>query len=155
MNNIFIDLDGTIIDSKERINSITLPKTRNKKYKQKLATIQTSKHLTSDKPVPGVIDMFNSMEGNKVVFTSRGKELENDTIGWLVNNGVEWDEFHCRSKTDDRPYEFVKEDIIKKVLKKCPGNVIVFDDDPRGTLETVCRKHGWNLYKSVIYGAKQ
>lgn len=75
-----------------------------------------------------VIDAINRSKYHRVIVVSgRDGVCRTETIEWLANNGVEYEDFHMRAEGDMRPDWEIKEEIWRELSKKY--NILgLFDD---------------------------
>lgn len=86
--------------------------------------------VKEDLPISNVISTINWMSEKKpkiIICTGRDGVALFDTIEWLNNNNIYWDEVHIRNSGDMRPDWIVKEEMWRKISEK---NYIVgmYDD---------------------------
>jgi len=160
MNTIyFFDIDGTISNVGDRFTNNPPPVKKDRKdplYQAWLLSIQTPELLAKDIPVRGTQHLIGALE-NSVYLTSRSEIHKTDTIKWLAIHNYPVRPIIMRSAHDTRGYSEFKEAAINDHLASLAQkdgscveayNVVLFDDDDKGRLEEVCKKHGWSMFKA-------
>lgn len=159
MTSYFFDLDGTIMDATERFkNAGPEPSRKNiKRYKAWVKRVQNEESLQTNLPVPGMLSFVKAVEKENGIYflTSREERWRDVTEQWLANNG-----FPIGSPIIMRPNDNwaetadYKEIAIKSQFSGGEDEIVVVDDDEKGTLEKVCKRNGWTFLKARSGGAK-
>lgn len=86
----------------------------------------------NDKVHYHVASVANSLEEmhNIIIVTGRKAEALEDTISWLVDNNIRYDEIYSRADGDDRPDSIVKYEILRDDIAPHFDVLGVFDDRP-------------------------
>jgi uncharacterized HAD superfamily protein len=115
---IIFDLDGTLADNRHREYLIEGEDKQWRKYLAKCA---------KDSPVQKMISMLNEMseEYEIIILTCRSDEVEEETVEWLEEHGVNYDRLIMLPKgkwsTSDHEFKRGK-------LKELTNPVMAFDD---------------------------
>ncbi len=124
--NCFIfDLDGTICDVRHRRQYVAT-KPRN--------WDAWNAGLVNDKPHRPVQMVYqalrNSYETDLIIVSGRSDDYKDQTINWLTDNEIFYDEIYMRKYKDHRDDSVVKGEIADEILKT--HNILgVFDDRQR------------------------
>lgn len=123
---VIFDLDGTLADGRHRLHA--LPKVdphlpRSWDEFNKLAYL--------DAPIKNNIELCNSLYDADhwlVILTGRNEIVRGDTVDWLRQHGVKYDQLVMRGIDDDRKDIHFKEEWVKL---QAPGEILcAFDDLP-------------------------
>lgn len=102
-NAIILDIDGTIAE------------------KHPDRGIYEFDKVWMDKPITTIIDLSNGMfeKGYSVVIiTGRDVKCEKETLSWIKDNSVLFDELHMRPTGNYHPDTIIKEGIVKQLENK-------------------------------------
>ena len=125
-NVVIFDLDGTLADGRHRLHALPkvdphLPRSWD----------EFNKLAIDDKPIQDNIDVCNAMTraGHRVIIvTGRNEIVREDTVTWLQQKGVRFDQLIMRSLDDDRKDIHTKEEVVKRIGVE---NILcAFDDLP-------------------------
>ena len=131
---VLLDLDGTVADLSHRLHYI---KNGNRDWKSFFAEVG------KDKPIWQVIDVVRALhdEGHYIVAVSgRSNVCEKETIQWLYDNEVPFDDLYMRQEGDYRPDTIVKEEILHQLREEGYNPWLAIDD--RNRLAKMWRSHG-------------
>lgn len=149
MNLIVLDLDMTLIDTRELVESggkEPIPGTPEHEA--------WVKHVTNPKllaAAPAVTEVlrycYSQPTANLVFITSRRESTRLITQTWLDNHLLN-NRLYMRQDGDLRSSGEFKAEVIQSLTN---GPVLVIDDDPDSSVEAACRKHGWTHFKPTTY----
>ena len=126
LKNCFVfDLDGTICDVRHRRQYVAT-KPRN--------WDAWNKGLVNDVPNPAMKIVYqalrNQYEIDLIIVSGRSDDYKEQTIKWLTDNEIFYDEIYMRKYKDHRDDSVVKGEIADEILKT--HNILgVFDDRQR------------------------
>jgi hypothetical protein len=156
MNWIFVDLDCTLIDTKDLvISGGPEPAMGTPERTAWEVHVTQPEILMTAKAVATVLDLVQRIKANSNIglrfLTNRREKLRNITAEWLQlkhlpTNCLLMRPDHCMTRAG-----VFKEQAIKDLLFTIHDTVLCIDDDPDGTMEIACRKNGWTLLKTVTY----
>ena len=151
---IFVDIDNTIADIREReaIAGRLPKKVTPKCYRKWLSVLQPKGGFEKDKVVSPMLELLNSIRSIESMvwiffLTSREEKHRKDTVDWLNANKFDIPnaQLFMRKNRSLLPAWKEKHKVIKKLLKKNPlpkdENVIFIDDDPE--IANLCDIYGW------------
>lgn len=121
MKAIIFDIDGTIADLSHRLAYITGKK---KDYEAFYAQVK------ADSPIEPIIDLTNVLhtEFKILLVSGRPEKTRADTLEWLEENCVSYDELYMRPDGDFRPDYIVKSQILDGILHDGYSVDMVVDD---------------------------
>lgn len=153
---VVIDIDGTIADAGRRFKEAGPEPSRHnwKAYTAWVESVQNEQSLLEDAPVPCMLNMVSSLakEHHLIYLTSREEQWRSVTRKWLKAHKFPERPLLMRPNGSRIETAELKEERIQH----CQGDeqVLVIDDDEHGTLEAVCKKHGWVFLKARSGGQK-
>lgn len=153
---IVVDIDGTVADGTKRFHKAGPEPDRSNRddYDRWVHIVNTG--IENDSVVWNMkefVNTFSLASYHKVVFlTSREEKLRSITNTWLSKNGFSNYSLVMRPTGCYDDTATLKERAIQFLAEGLP--VIVVDDDEPGTLETVCKNHGWTFLKARSGGQK-
>ena len=118
---IIVDIDGTVATHYDADGNQTR---EHHAYSQ----------VKTDLPVPEIIKLVGLYEdlGYHIIFVSgRMDHCRQDTIQWLVDHNIEFDELFMRRFKDFRPDDIVKAEIYEAYIEEQYDVEIVLDDRDR------------------------
>ncbi len=151
MTHVFIDIDGTCANAKDRFDLAgEEPKSRGARYSLWLRRVQSKAALLKDKPVSGMSALVRSLgfTCNTTYLTARSEVYRNVTRLWLYENGFPTFDLIMRPKGSRMSSVEFKEAVIKRMVMPL-DSVVVIDDDPTGEFKLVCNSNSWTLLKAV------
>ena len=126
MNDAYIfDMDGTLADCEHRRGFVA---SKPKNWPAFFAGV------LNDTPVLSVVaEVGKALEDNKnvLIVTARPFSTRENTIQWLANNGIRYDQIYFRKDGDYRDDVLVKEEIYNSILSEGYNPIKVFDDRPK------------------------
>lgn len=124
-NCIIFDLDGTICDVAHR-RQFVATKPRN--------WDAWNKGLVNDTPIPAVKFVYQALrhqhESDLIIVSGRSDDYKEQTIKWLTDNEIFYDEIYMRKYKDHRDDAIVKGEIADEI-EKTHNILCVFDDRKR------------------------
>lgn len=124
-NCIIFDLDGTICDVAHR-RQFVATKPRN--------WDAWNKGLVNDTPIPAVKFVYQALrhqyESDLIIVSGRSDDYKEQTIKWLTDNEIFYDEIYMRKYKDHRDDSIVKGEIADEI-QKTHNIICVFDDRKR------------------------
>jgi hypothetical protein len=151
MNWIIVDLDCTLIDTKELVASGgPEPTPGTPAHEAWIAHVTNPEILKSAAPVMPIFNLVHALEhavlGTKVIFiTNRRESMRELTKRWLHSRELFYPLF-MRHEGDLRPAGEFKGNVIKHLIDE-RDSVLVIDDDPDGSIQRVCLINGWTHLK--------
>jgi hypothetical protein len=132
---VIFDIDGTLADLSDRLH-----------YLDKGDWKSFFAEVKNDKPITPVIEMNHHMSKlyNIIVVSGRCSSTRKDTVDWLFNNGVYYDQLHMRTESDHRPDHIVKEELLREIQKDYEVRY-VFDD--RQSVVDMWRRNGITCFQ--------
>lgn len=123
---ICFDLDGTICDVKHRRMYVA---SNPKNWKAWNAGISLDKPNLAVKLAYEAFSAMQSVDGvlDMIIVSGRSDEYITQTIEWLTDNGVFYDELHMRKADDHRADYIIKGEIADKI-QQTHEIICVFDD---------------------------
>jgi hypothetical protein len=156
MHWIFVDLDCTLIDTKDLvISGGPEPACGTPERAAWESHVTRPEILSQARAVPTVLDLIQRLRGTVNIgfrfLTNRRERLRTLTTAWLVDKHLPGNCLIMRPEDCAlRAGEF-KEQAIKDLLLTTHDTVLCIDDDPDGSMEYACRKNGWTLLKTRTY----
>lgn len=123
---IIVDLDGTLANAEHRMHLLPSEGNRDKT----LHWDTFNKAAIGDAPIQDTIDIVNSLYKNYtiVILTGRCDIVKEETILWLNNHNVKYDNLIMRKEGDHRKDTVIKEEVLRGIgLNKI---LACFDDLP-------------------------
>jgi len=149
-NWVFVDLDCTLIDTKEMvISGGPEPEPGTPEHDNWMATVTKPEVLQSANPVKSVLMLMYNLRSPVVFITNRRRNLEAITVSWLRRHNLNSVLVMRPDNELSRAGDF-KAKYINKLVSE-GDTVIVIDDDPDGSIERVCKTHGWTHLKVTTY----
>lgn len=157
MKTLFVfDIDATILDVSKRYLKAGMEPDRvvNPEEHQKWVK-RVVGNSTIELPVKGMVDMVSALSSQDLIFlTSRSesyRKVTTENLRFVLPIQFKPYQLIMREVTDNRPYSEYKEHTLTKYAQDYSA-IVVFDDDPEGKLQEVCKKHGWTFFKACTGG---
>lgn len=152
-NCIIVDIDGTLADCTHRLHYISGQK---RDYD---AFFSNVKHDGLIKQTKTAINAFRD-DYSVIIVSGRSDRCKDDTVAWLHDNGIAYDEIHMRRDGDHRQDSIVKEEILTDLLDRGYEVFCAVDDRPQvlavwhkyGIFTFACPWHGDVKINKHSYG---
>jgi len=121
---VILDIDGTIADLTHRRHYVT---NGNRNWDAFF------EEAGADAPIEEVIEVARSLHNTGhtiVVVSGRTADIRADTVQWLAENSVPYEELHMRPSGDYRPDHVVKKDILDTLREAGYSPWLAIDDRP-------------------------
>ena len=123
---VIFDVDGTLADVEEFLHHLVHRPDSPRDWKRFHTEVGKAK---VKRDVFAMLKLYTIRNINIILLTSRNEEWRGETVEWLKNNHIHYDELMMRSKGDHRSAPEFKEDRFKKIMQD--WNIVqVFDDHP-------------------------
>lgn len=159
---LVIDIDGTIADGTARFAAAGPEPSRDdvEKYKEWVRKVNTG--IEKDKPVPGMQSLLRAVSNGAawadvtpVYLTGREEALRNPTEIWLNKHKFPSFKLFMRPQGSWASNAELKEFAIRLLASANKyQEVVVIDDDEKGAIEEMCKRHGWTFQKARSGGQK-
>lgn len=88
--------------------------------------------VSEDKVVPNIAMILRCLRGNTglpiIIMSGRKQECAQETISWLKDNNIPYDEIFMRETPDNRKDSIIKEELYHKYVEPFYNVIGVFDD---------------------------
>jgi len=151
------DIDGTICDATKRFAEAGKEPARHNKEQYEAWVRDVNKGMENDKPVVGMgslLTILGNMGLADVVYvTSREEKNRHATEEWLIENRFPIYPLYMRPDGSYEETDELKERLILRAKYTYKANeIIVIDDDQRGTIQTMCANNNWTFLKATSGG---
>lgn len=140
---VIFDLDGTLalIDKRRELSSLPNGKINWKVF-------FSPQNIKLDEPNIPVIKSFQAMKSagfHMVIFSGRDSISVDETIGWLRENGVEFDLLKMRPRKSFTPDDVLKKGWLDELITEGHEILCVFDD--RDKVVKMWRENGISCFQ--------
>ena len=118
---IIVDIDGTIATHYDEDGIQTR---EHHDYSQVITDLPVQ-------PIINLVNMYQSLNYYIIIVSGRMDHCREDTIEWLIQHNVEFDELFMRRTKDFRPDNEVKQEIYDNYINQVYDIEIVLDDRDR------------------------
>lgn len=131
---IIVDVDGTLADIEHRRHYVS------SKPKNWGAFFRSQKFDTPHSDIVYLVNLLKS-DGNTVIVASgRGDDTKDQTVQWLTQHGVQFDDIFMRKAGDYRSDDIIKKEILEEIRVKYGEPYMAIDD--RDQVVNMWRQNG-------------